>query len=71
MLSTSQEAYKLTGRKTQQDQESTEAQHARYQDLETEAAKWYSAIISFIIYTCNMSKCIQWKRPMLANFKHV
>lgn len=30
----------------------TESQHAQYQDSETEAAIWNSAIISFIIYTC-------------------
>ncbi len=27
-------------------------QHAQYRDPETEAAKWNSAFISFIIYTC-------------------
>ncbi len=30
----------------------TASQHAQYQDPETEAAKWNSAIIHFIIYTC-------------------
>ncbi len=30
----------------------TVSQHAQYQDPETEAAKWNSAIIDFIIYTC-------------------
>ncbi len=42
-----------------------------YQDPETEAADWNSAIINFTIDTCafpfpsfNMSKCIPWKRPV-------
>ncbi len=30
----------------------TVSQHEQYQDPETEAAKWNSAIIHFIIYTC-------------------
>ena len=30
----------------------TVSQHTQYQDPETEAAKWNSAIVSFIIYTC-------------------
>lgn len=30
----------------------TGSQHAQYQNPETEAAKWHSAIINFIIYTC-------------------
>ncbi len=40
----------------------TVGQHARYQDPETEAAKWNPAIINFIIYLCffyrDMSKCV-------------
>ncbi len=30
----------------------TESQHEQYQDPETEAAKWNSAVIDFIIYSC-------------------
>ncbi len=30
----------------------TVSQHAQYQDIDAEAAKWNSAIIHFIIYTC-------------------
>ncbi len=30
----------------------TVSQYARYKDPETEAAKWNSAVIHFIIYTC-------------------
>ncbi len=31
----------------------TVSQHAQHQDPETEAAKWNSAVIHFIIYTCD------------------
>ncbi len=30
----------------------TVSQHTQYQDPETETAKWNSAVIHFIIYTC-------------------
>lgn len=31
----------------------TVSQHAQHQDPETEAAKWNSAIVHFITYTCD------------------